>query len=118
MLEGWVIIIGDTRNWIGKPSDDRLMPAYELVAMMQPVPGRGNDPPQIGVARYAMPVLTFASIRSIPMPEGVRIEVDEMSDADRRELGRAISACEELVKGMRAQGAGIVLAPPGSRVRQ
>jgi hypothetical protein len=118
-LAGWVVIMHG-RTLIGRRTpDDRLSPVYELIAIMQMVQTGPKAPPELVTARQVLPLLTSPSIKSIPFPrEGIEIPISCFSAKERRELASAVESCEQLMTAMRAQDSGIVIAPPGSRVKQ
>jgi len=125
-LTGWVIAIAHGKTLVGLPTSDpesrpplKLLPVYELIAMMQLVQSRPDQPPQLMTMRQCFPLLTFPSIRVVTVPDNaIVIEVEMLSRQERRELGKAVEGCEHMIGAMRAHDAGIVLAPPGARVKQ
>jgi hypothetical protein len=118
-LTGWVIALVHGRTLIGRPKDRDLDPVYELQALMQFVQPRPDQPPQLMTMRQVLPLLTYASLRRISLPaDAVLIQVASLSKQERRELAKSVEACEQMIGAMRAQESGIVLPPPGSRVKQ
>jgi len=119
-ISDWVIVIAHGKTFIGREHFDGtpsgLSPVYELVTGMQSVQMSPREPPQIAAVRQCWPVLTLASVRSLTI-EGVRICVGDLSDDERRSLAQSVEGCEALALAMRAAERGIVLAPPGSRIK-
>lgn len=104
-------VIGHT--WTKEPG---LSPVYELVTGMQMVQRSPREPPQMMTVRQCLPVLTFASVRSIAVA-GIRIPVASLSADEQKAIAQSVDGCEQLMVAMRAAESGIVLAPPGSRVK-
>jgi hypothetical protein len=122
-IDDWVIVIAHGKSFIGREgiggtiTGAPLSPVYELVTGMQMMQRSPREPPQMVTVRQCLPVMTFASITSLGLFEGIRIRVESLSDDERKSLAQSVAGCEELVKAMRAAESGILLAPPGTRVR-
>jgi hypothetical protein len=117
-LTGWVIVLAHGQTMIGKDVGGGLLkPVYGLTCAMQMVQRSPQEPPQLMTVRRAMPFLTFASIDEVCVQEdAIFVPCKLLSRSERRELARSIEACDRLMDAMRAQEAGIVLAPAGARL--
>jgi hypothetical protein len=119
-LAGWVIAIAHGQTLLGKRVPMRsLQPVYSLTCAMQFVQQNPRQPPQLMTARQVMPMLTFPSIQWVDVPaDAILIEVESLSAKERRELAAGVEACDRLIQAMRAEESGLLLVPPGAKLRE
>jgi hypothetical protein len=105
-LAGWAIALVEGTRLIGRlcHEPERLEPVYELHL------GIGLTPQGVLRQRQVFPLLTFASIQGWVLRSPPVLLVEHLSLQERRELANAVSQCEAIVKAMRADEAGVVLA--------
>jgi hypothetical protein len=122
-LAGWEIVCAHGQTMIGRrwdtvlPGSRVLDPVYGLTCVMQLVQQSPRHQPQLMTARQAQPLLTFPSLKRVEIPaDALCIPCEQLSREERRELAKSIDACEQLIGAMRAQEAGIVVAPAGTKL--
>lgn len=121
-LAGWVIGVWCTAWVIGKPdlfdglidesairdgSVVTLKPAYEIAL------GTQLQPPKVNIIRACFPIKSFPSIREIHGVQ-VAILVEHLTREERKTLEQAVLQCDELLRQLRANDAGIAVARPGA----
>jgi hypothetical protein len=118
-LAGWSIVVAHGLTMLGRLNGSRLQPAYGLTCVMQMVQTDPRQRPQLMTVRQVMPLLTYPSIRSVDViAAALVIPVEQLSTAERRDLAKSVEACDQLIAGMRAQEAGVVLAPASALPRR
>jgi hypothetical protein len=119
---GWAIFIHGGFHCMGRarprPSGGHVLaPAYNLACLVNATPdGR------MSITYQASPVLFLASLRELEIPAGaIRIPFEDLDADERKMLRGAIAQADEMVKGMRAAKAGLLLStrmPPGHAARR
>lgn len=134
----WHLVLAAGGAFVGKLVLGKVLdPAYQLSCGMQMMPapcmrcrgaggspltgackacgGRGVDASggsQLMVQRSAQPILTFHSWTSLTLPsECICKPIRELSARERSNLIETITKCEKIVESMRADDAGVTLAP-------
>jgi hypothetical protein len=121
-LAGWVIAVAHGLTFVGKPLEPHagamtLRPVYGLHCLMQMVQPDPRRPPQLMTIRQVQPFLTYPSIRQVHLPtDAIVVPCESLSRDERRELMKSIAGCEELMGAMRAQEAGIMVAPANTKL--
>lgn len=123
-LSRWVIVLTAGKVLLGKRDEGsgslnfgdawtQLSPVYELTCAVGPGP-RG----EIMVARQVTPLLTFSSVSkvSVPVLSSVFVSCSELSKKEQLALVQGIAQAEQLIRAMRADESGIVLAGPGVKL--
>lgn len=111
-MTGWVIAILGERALVGRQREGELSPVFDLRSGIQLGP-QG----QLGRPCIAAPVLGFASIKSLPLPNGaILIPVVELSRDDQRAIEQAVAMGAEIQSKMLAVDAGILIAPSGTKL--
>ncbi len=130
-LSGWAIVLAGGTRFVGRcerPAakeilkavlgDDgepiaadlrpeTLSPFYALDVNITPGEQRG----QIRVNYMCTPLLMFASLESIDVPEGaIVIPCERLSHGERRRLNKAVREAEDAIQVIRAADAGVLTA--------
>jgi len=67
----------------------------------------------VGYGISVHPILSLASLKSLPIPDGsIVTPLEDLDDFDRRSILAAINQCETQLRENRAKRAGIVTATP------
>jgi hypothetical protein len=118
-LAGWSIVIAHGQTMLGRLRSRALAPVYGLTCVMQMVQQDPRQRPQLMTIRQVMPMLTYPSVREVQITgDALIIPVEQLSSAERRDLAKSVEACDQLIAGMRAQEAGVVLAPASALPRR
>ena len=106
-LDGWAIVWAFGLTLIGKivrGDYDTLSPVYELRTLV------GRQEEGLAINRTCNPVGWFSSVRELPIPpSALAVPVSDLAPDERKVLSRAVLACDDLVRQMRAQSSGIAV---------
>ncbi len=113
-LACWAIVLAGGTRFVGRLHiQDRnvgphtLAPFYALDVNITPGEQRG----QIRVNYMCTPLLMFASLESIDVPEGaIVIPCERLSHGERRRLNKAVREAEDAIQVIRAADAGVLTA--------
>lgn len=129
-LAEWVLIQAEGKSWLGKPSPGwtgasmaaaeegrrpqlplRLSPVYEYSLLLVPTPQGPQMQPNL------RPPFGCMSVRSLALPgAAIWISIGDLARDEQKVFEQLVHATEEAIGRARAQTAGIVVAPAGTKI--
>lgn len=113
-FDDWVFVRAHGITVVGKHhfatngNPEKLSPVFEFEEHRQLTPQGMMSASQV------RPVLNFLSVRSIPMPEGIKVWVKDLVPDEKRAAAKLIREAVADMDVARANAAGVTIVPAGS----